>query len=160
MTKKLVIRQRRDRGQRGPQGPPGDDAFETWLNERDGEGTYEQWLAELKGDRGPRGFKGAKGDRGPKGAKGERGSQGPRGYPGGGSQGPPGPPGPAGSSTPQSTSLIRDATGAVQSVTVEGQSAWVISRNPDGSVASLTNGTTDVAVDRDVDGVVEGTTVT
>jgi hypothetical protein len=56
--------------------------------------------------------------------------------------------------------LSRDANGAVQSVTVEGEAAWVITRNEDGSVASLSNGTTDVAVDRDADGIVEGTTVT
>ena len=110
--------------------------------------------------RGPRGFKGAKGDEGAKGAKGERGSQGPRGYSGGGSMGPPGPPGPAGSSTPQSTSLSRDANGRVQSVAVEGQSAWVISRNPDGSVAGISDGSTDVDVDRDEAGIVTGTTVT
>jgi hypothetical protein len=48
----------------------------------------------------------------------------------------------------------------VQGVTVEAQSAWVISRNPDGSVASLTNGTTDVAVTRAPDGSVSGTEVT
>jgi hypothetical protein len=155
--RKLVIRQRRRGEDRGPQGPPGDSAYEVWLDERGGEGTYEQWLAEL---RGPRGFRGAKGDRGLKGAKGEKGSAGPQGYPGGGSMGPPGPPGPPGSSTPQSTSLSRDANGAVQSVAISGGATWTISRNPDGSVSGISDGSTDVAVDRDVDGVVEGTTVT
>jgi hypothetical protein len=46
------------------------------------------------------------------------------------------------------------------SLTAEGKPAWTISRNPDGSVASLSNGTTDVAVNRAGDGSVSGTTVT
>jgi hypothetical protein len=115
-----------------------------------------------KGDRGPRGFKG---DRGPGGFKGDKGEEGERGLQGwsggGGGRGPAGPPGPpGGSGVPQSATLTRDSNGAVQSVTVEGESAWVIDRNPDGSVAGLSNAVHDVAVDRDEDDVVEGITVT
>jgi hypothetical protein len=60
---------------------------------------------------------------------------------------------------PASTSLTRDAGGAVQSVAIAGGATWTISRNADGSVAGISDGSTDVAVDRDVDGVVTGTTV-
>jgi YD repeat-containing protein len=150
MTKKLVIRRRTDRDLRGPQGPPGDDAFETWLNERDGDGTWAEWIAELRGPRGPRGFKG------------ERGSQGPRGNPGvGGGAGPAGPQGPAGQSpVPVSTSLTRDANGRVASVALEGGATWSVTRNANGSVASLSDSSTTVDVDRDAGGVVSGTTVT
>jgi len=45
-------------------------------------------------------------------------------------------------------------------VTVEGEAPWTLSRNPNQSVASLTDGTYDVAVDRDGNGVVTGITVT
>jgi hypothetical protein len=83
---------------------------------------------------------------------------------GGGGRGAPGPAGPPGAdggeSVPQSATLTRDENGAVASVTVEGESAWVVSRNPDGSVASLTNGDHDVAVDRDEAGIVTGVTAT
>jgi hypothetical protein len=56
--------------------------------------------------------------------------------------------------------LTRDADGNVETVTAEGQATWTISRNPDSSVAGIANGTTDVSVDRDPSGNVEGTTVT
>jgi hypothetical protein len=56
--------------------------------------------------------------------------------------------------------LSRDANGAVQSVAISGGATWTITRNPDGSVSGISDGSTNVAVDRDVDGVVEGTTVT
>ncbi len=86
---------------------------------------------------------------------------------GGGGVGPQGPPGPVGpegpaggDSVPQSATLTRDANGSVASVTVEGKAAWVIARNPDGSVAGLTDGTHDVAVDRDAGGIVTGVTAT
>lgn len=142
---------RRDRGQRGPQGAKGESAFAVWLNGRGGKGTYEQWLTELKGDRGPKGDKGAKGDRG---------RQGPRGYSGGGSPGPQGPPGPPGESVPRSTTIVRDASGRILSAAVEGGSTWTISRNADQSVASLTDSSTTVDVDRDEAGIVTGTEVT
>ena len=74
--------------------------------------------------------------------------------------GPPGPPGPAGSTEPQSTTLTRDANSRVQSVTVEGQSAWVISRNPDGSVARAFSERLDRCGGDRADGIVTGTTVT
>jgi hypothetical protein len=48
----------------------------------------------------------------------------------------------------------------VETVTVEGEDTWTISRNPGGSVAGLTNGTHNVAVDRDETGAVEGVTAT
>jgi hypothetical protein len=48
----------------------------------------------------------------------------------------------------------------VQSVTVEGQDAWVISRNADLSVASLTDTVYLVEVDRDGSGIVTGVTAT
>jgi hypothetical protein len=80
-----------------------------------------------------------------------------------GPAGPPGPEGPPGTShehVPKSAVLTRDSNGSVESVTVEGQSTWTISRNPDGSVAGLTDGTHDVAVDRDPAGIVTGVTAT
>jgi hypothetical protein len=55
--------------------------------------------------------------------------------------------------------LSRDANGAVQSVAVEGGATWTISRNADGSVASLSDASTTVDVDRDEAGTVTGTTV-
>jgi hypothetical protein len=112
-----------------------------------------------KGDDGPQGEQGEEGLKGEQGEEGERGLQGWSG--GGGGRGPAGPPGPpGGSGVPQSATLTRDPSGRVQSVTVEGEAAWVIDRNPDGSVAGLSNPVHDVAVDRDADGVVEGITVT
>jgi len=62
--------------------------------------------------------------------------------------------------TPNSSTLTRDGNGAVETVTVTGGATWTISRNPNQSVASLTDGTYDVAVDRDGNGVVTGVTVT
>ena len=132
---------RGDRGPKGDKGDPGDSAYEVWLSQGN-TGTREDFLKKLRGQRG------RKGDRGPMGLM------------GGGAQGPPGPPGPPGSSTPQSATLTRDGTGSVQSVTVEGEAAWVITRNPDGSIASIANGVSDVAVDRDESGSVSGVSVT
>jgi hypothetical protein len=111
-----------------------------------------------KGDRGPRGAKGTKGDDGPQGKQGEEGERGLQGWSGGGGWASGG--GSDHEHVPQSATLTRDSNGAVQSVTVEGESAWVIDRNPDGSVAGLSNAVHDVAVDRDEDDVVEGITVT
>jgi hypothetical protein len=48
----------------------------------------------------------------------------------------------------------------VQSVAIAGGATWTISRNPDGSVAGISDGSTDVDVDRDEAGTVTGTTVT
>lgn len=61
---------------------------------------------------------------------------------------------------PKSATLTRDGLGQVETVTVEGEATWVLSRNPNESVASLTDGTYNVAVDRDGEGVVTGVTVT
>lgn len=66
----------------------------------------------------------------------------------------------AASFAPQSATLTRDGNGAVQSVTVAGQQAWVLSRNPDDSVAGITNTVYQVDVDRDGNGVVTGVTAT
>jgi hypothetical protein len=112
-----------------------------------------------EGEPGPRGLPGKDGEDGEPGVDGERGLQGWSG--GGGGRGPAGPPGPPGDSgVPQSATLTRDSNGAVQSVTVEGAESWIIDRNPDGSVAGLSNSAHDLAVDRDEDGFVEGVTVT
>lgn len=61
---------------------------------------------------------------------------------------------------PKSATLTRDGNGAVETVTVEGEATWTLSRNPDESVSSLDNGTYNVAVDRDGNGAVTGITVT
>jgi len=45
------------------------------------------------------------------------------------------------------------------SVSVEDGPVWTVSRDGDGSVASLTDSSTLVEVDRDGEGVVTGTTV-
>ena len=63
-------------------------------------------------------------------------------------------------SAPQSATLTRDGNGSVETVTVVGENTWTISRNPSGSVASLTDTVYSVAVDRDGDGIVTGITVT
>jgi hypothetical protein len=128
-----------DPGKDSKDGEDGKSAYELWLEDGN-EGTKRDYLRSLKGLQGIQGFPG---------------------YPGGGgARGPAGPPGPSHEHVPQSATLTRDGNGAVQSVTVEGESAWVISRNPDGSVASLTNGDHDVAVDRDEDDAIEGVTST
>jgi hypothetical protein len=136
------------RGGVGPTGPPGAKKF-TDLTDAPSELTPLQFVAtnasgtKLELVPPPRTVVGG-------GGGGMRGAVGPKGDPGLD----------AGESVPKSASLTRDPNGSVQSVTVEGEAAWVISRNPDGSVAGLTNGTHDVAVDRDEDGAVSGTTVT
>jgi hypothetical protein len=61
---------------------------------------------------------------------------------------------------PQSATLTRDENGSVQSVTVEGEAAWVITRDAGGRIASLTDGAYNVSVDRDETGAVEGVTST
>jgi len=134
------------RGREGPAGPPGKDGAPG----RDGKNAYELWLEAHPGKSKLDYAKAMKGKKGDKGNRGYPGSDGPRGAPG--------PPG-AGSE-PVSSSLTRDGDGNVQSVAIAGGATWTISRNPDGSVASLTDGETDVAVDRDGGGKVSGTTVT
>ena len=61
-------------------------------------------------------------------------------------------------STPNSATLTRDGNGAVETVTVTGGSTWTISRNPNESVASLTDTVYLVTVDRDGDGIITGVT--
>jgi len=58
-----------------------------------------------------------------------------------------------------SVSLSRDAEGSIETVTPEGQATWTITRNVDGSIAGLSNGSTDVSVDRDASGSVSGVVV-
>ena len=120
-----------------------------------------QGLAGTDGKDAERGPRGPRGERGEPGKKGDRGLQGRHGYDGGGgTRGPPGPPGAdGGESVPQSATLTRDANGAVASVTVEGKAAWIITRDNDGSIVSLSDGDHNVDIDRDEAGVVTGTTV-
>jgi hypothetical protein len=59
---------------------------------------------------------------------------------------------------PNSATLTRDGNGAVETVTVTGGSTWTISRNPNESVASLTDTVYLVEVDRDGNGVITGVT--
>jgi hypothetical protein len=61
---------------------------------------------------------------------------------------------------PQSATLTRDSNGSVETVTVEGENTWTISRNPNSSVASLTDTVYLVEVDRDGSGIVTGVTAT
>lgn len=63
-------------------------------------------------------------------------------------------------SVPKSATLTRDGNKAVASVTVVGEATWTISRGSQGEVASLTNGFYLVTVNRDVDDLVTGITVT
>jgi hypothetical protein len=59
---------------------------------------------------------------------------------------------------PQSATLTRDGAGSVETVTIVGGATWTISRNPNNSVASLTDTVYLVAVDRDGDGIITGVT--
>lgn len=61
---------------------------------------------------------------------------------------------------PQSATLARDVDGNVESVSIVGGATWTISRNANGSVASLTDTVYSVAVDRDGNGIVTGVTAT
>ena len=142
---------RTDGTERGDRGEPGRDGAEgpAGADGADGLSAYQLWLKAVHS-----GSKAAY-QKWLKGKRGERGRMGPGGSDG--SRGAPGPPG-AGSE-PVSTSLTRDGNGNVQSVSIAGGATWTISRNPDGSAASITDGETDVAVDRDQGGTITGTTV-
>ena len=61
---------------------------------------------------------------------------------------------------PQSATLTRDGNGAVETVTIVGGATWTISRNPNQSVASLTDTVYLVTVDRDGGGIITGVTAT
>ena len=80
----------------GPRGPEGKSAFDVAV--KNGfEGTEEEWIQSLKGDKGERGEQGPQGEQGPEGPQGprsEQGIQGPEGAQGPkGEQGPEGPKG-------------------------------------------------------------------
>jgi hypothetical protein len=61
---------------------------------------------------------------------------------------------------PQSALLTRDGNGAVETVEIVGGATWTISRNPNQSVASLTDTVYLVTVDRDGGGIITGVTAT
>ena len=61
---------------------------------------------------------------------------------------------------PQSMTLTRDGNGSVETVTIVGGATWTISRNPNQSVASLTDTVYLVTVDRDGGGILTGVTAT
>lgn len=142
----------------GPPGEPGSDGQQGPQGERGPRGQKGARGADGKpGERGP------KGERGEKGEKGQRGARGPRGYDGVSVIGPKGPPGPQGepgtAPVPASATLTRNPDGSVASVSVEGGSVYTVARNPDGSVAAIDNPERNVSVDRDPEGVVTGITV-
>jgi YD repeat-containing protein len=58
------------------------------------------------------------------------------------------------------TALTRDAEDRVATVTPEGKPTATIVRDANGRVTSVTSTERTVTIDRDVDGLVEGTTVT
>lgn len=145
-VKKLVIRRRRDKSERGPKGDDGLDALEVWQEENPG-GTYEEWMAELKGP---------KGDPGPRG---KTGSRGPRGYVGaGGERGPQGDPGEA--PKPADATLTRDDSDRVETVSVEGRPVMTIQRDESGRATGITSSERTVAILRDQDDAVSGIDVT
>lgn len=71
----------------------GDERYQIYLKATAAgyEGTYKQWLEEIKGEQGPKGDKGATGEQGPKGDTGDKGEKGDKGETGAsGEQGPKG----------------------------------------------------------------------
>jgi len=145
MTKKLIIRQRRDRGQRGPQGPPGDSAYEEWADETGG--SWTEWLAFLKGPRGPAGPRGKTGSRGARGYVGASGAQ--------------GDPGPAGEAPkPADATLTRDGSSRIETVSVEGRPVMTIQRDESGRATGITSSERTVEILRDQDDAVSGIDVT
>ena len=80
----------------GGSGTSGKSAYDIAV-ENGFEGTEEEWLASLHGEKGDKGDKGDKGNKGDQGDKGDTGEQGPQGEQGiQGVQGPQGPQGPQG----------------------------------------------------------------
>lgn len=65
-----------------------------------------------------------------------------------------------GSGAPKSATLTRDANGDIETVTRAGELTWTLSRNPNASVASLTNTVYLATINRDGNGVLTGITVT
>lgn len=115
-------------GQTGPAGPKGADgkdgksAYE--IAKEDGyEGTKEEWLLSLKGERGPAGSEGPRGERGETGQQGMQGFQGVQGI-----QGPPGERG-----SPFNIYRTFRTKGELEADTdvPEGRMAVVASSNPD-----------------------------
>jgi hypothetical protein len=137
-----------DRGEPGPRGEPGAKKFTDLTDAPSKLAPLHLLRADATGTKlelvpPPRTVIGG-------GGGGMRGAVGPKGDPGA----------PGGASVPKSVSLTRDANGRIASVTAEGEPTWVVSRNPDRSIAGLTNTVYQVDVDRDEDGAVEGVTAT
>ncbi len=65
-----------------------------------------------------------------------------------------------GGGAPQSFTLTRDVNDLIATVAITGGATWTLSRNPNQSVASLTDTVSLVTLDRDVNGLLTGVTVT
>jgi hypothetical protein len=65
-----------------------------------------------------------------------------------------------GPSVPQSFTLTRDVNDFIETVAITGGATWTLSRNPNQSVASLTDTVYLVTLDRDGNGLLTGVTVT
>jgi hypothetical protein len=61
---------------------------------------------------------------------------------------------------PQSFTLTRDVNDFIETVAITGGATWTLSRNPNQSVASLTDTVYLVTLDRDGNGLLTGVTVT
>lgn len=68
--------------------------------------------------------------------------------------------GTGGSEAPTSFTLTRDTNGDIETLSPAGANTWTISRNADRSIASLTNTTYVVTINRDGSGILTGVTVT
>jgi hypothetical protein len=119
----------------GAQGIQGLSAYQVAV-QHGFEGTEDEWLISLKGDKGDTGEKGATGERGPQGLQGERGLQGVQGEKGEqgiqGIQGPQGEPGPQGPKGDTGSGLnIKGELDSESQLPQEGVSgdAWLISGN-------------------------------
>ena len=116
----------------GAQGIQGLSAYQVAV-QHGFEGTEDEWLISLKGDKGETGPKGDKGDTGEKGATGERGPQGLQGEQGiQGIQGPQGEPGPQGPKGDTGSGLnIKGELDSESQLPQEGVSgdAWLIAGN-------------------------------
>lgn len=119
----------------GAQGIQGLSAYQVAV-QHGFEGTEDEWLISLKGDKGETGPKGDKGDTGEKGATGERGPQGLQGEKGlqgiQGIQGPQGEPGPQGPKGDTGSGLnIKGELDSESQLPQEGVSgdAWLIAGN-------------------------------
>ena len=68
--------------------------------------------------------------------------------------------GTGGAGAPQSATLTRDGNGRIEEVAITGGATWTLTRNPDQSVASLTDTVYLVTLDRDGGGILTGITAT